>query len=152
MLCVLFICVFLWEKDCWILAVGSFFSHRTHRFNRALLRTVSNPQNASGIQISQSVSAKEGWWVMGVRCWWLATWTSRRLLPSPFGEGLGGEALSCSGISVIMPLPFRRRDGEGATCCWGGTSIFSGLVYFQAKYLMSHFLPYFNGVMGACKG
>ena len=29
------------------------FSHRTHRFNRAFLRTISIPQNASGIQISQ---------------------------------------------------------------------------------------------------
>ena len=37
------------------LTQGSFFSHRAHRFNRALLRTVSNPQKASGIQISQNV-------------------------------------------------------------------------------------------------
>ena len=35
--------------------LGSFFSHRTHRFYRIFLRTVSNSQNASGIQISQSV-------------------------------------------------------------------------------------------------
>ena len=34
-----------------------FFSHRTHRFNRTHLRTVSIPQKASGIQISQSVTA-----------------------------------------------------------------------------------------------
>ena len=34
-----------------------FFSHRTHRFNRTFLRTVSISQNASGIQISQNVSA-----------------------------------------------------------------------------------------------
>ena len=50
--------------------VGSFFSHRSHRFNRTYLRTVSNSQNASGIQSSQSVSAKEGCWMLGVRCWW----------------------------------------------------------------------------------
>ena len=31
------------------------FSHRTHRFDRAFLRTISNSQKASGIQISQSV-------------------------------------------------------------------------------------------------
>ena len=128
-----------------------FLSQRTQR-SRRFWRTVSSPQNASGIQRSQSVSAKEGCWVMVVRCWWLATWASRRLLPSPFGEGLGGEALSYRGISVITPLPFGRRDGEGATCCWGGTSIFSGLVYFKAKYLTSHFLPYFKGVMNVCKG
>ena len=39
---------------------GEFFSHRTHRFNRTLLRTVSIPQNAFGIQISQNVIAKGG--------------------------------------------------------------------------------------------
>ena len=37
--------------------LGRLFSHRTHRFNRALLRTVSNSQKASGIQISQNVIA-----------------------------------------------------------------------------------------------
>ena len=40
--------------------MGSFFSHRTHRFNRPFLRTVLNSQNASGLQISQNVTAKEG--------------------------------------------------------------------------------------------
>ena len=48
--------------------LGRFISHRTHRFNRASLRTVSNSQKASGIQISQNVIAKDGCWVMGVRC------------------------------------------------------------------------------------
>ena len=33
--------------------LDSFFSHRTHRSNRALLRTVSNSQKAFGIQRSQ---------------------------------------------------------------------------------------------------
>ena len=45
-----------------------FFSHRTHRFNRIFLRTVLISQNASGIQISQNVTAKEGCWVMGGGC------------------------------------------------------------------------------------
>ena len=45
-----------------------FFSHRTHRSNRTFLRTVSNSQNAFGIQISQNVTAKEGCWVMGGGC------------------------------------------------------------------------------------
>ena len=34
-----------------------FFSHRTHRFNRTFLRTVSISQNASGIQRTQNVIA-----------------------------------------------------------------------------------------------
>ena len=77
-LCVLFFCVLLWEKEhihSMIQhtnnSVGSFFSHRAHRVHWAFLRTVSSPQKASGIQSSQSVTAKEGCWVMGVRCWWL---------------------------------------------------------------------------------
>ena len=64
MLCVLFVCVICEKKNIGELSWGvpSFtkdisFSHRTHRFNRAFLRTVSNPQNASGIQISQNVTA-----------------------------------------------------------------------------------------------
>ena len=40
--------------------VGEFFSHRTHRFNRAFLAHISNPQKASGIQNSQNISAKGG--------------------------------------------------------------------------------------------
>ena len=44
------------------------FSHRTHRSNRAFLRTILNPQNASGIQISQNVIADIGCWLMVVRC------------------------------------------------------------------------------------
>ena len=47
-------------KSSFSLMHGSFFSHRSHRFNRTSLRTVSNPQNASGIQISQNVTAKGG--------------------------------------------------------------------------------------------
>ena len=35
------------------LTLESSFSHRTHRFNRTHLRTISIPQNASGIQSSQ---------------------------------------------------------------------------------------------------
>ena len=78
-LCVLFFCVLLWEIEStlwmrlglWDLLV-SFFSHRTHRFNRTHLRTISIPQTASGIQISQNVTAKEGCWLMGGGCWWLA--------------------------------------------------------------------------------
>jgi len=60
MLCVLFICVICEKKNIGELSWGvpSFtkdisISHRTHRFNRTLLRTVSNPQKASGIQRTQ---------------------------------------------------------------------------------------------------
>ena len=42
-----------WGVGVFSLTLGSSFSHRTHRSNRAFLRTVSIPQNASGIQISQ---------------------------------------------------------------------------------------------------
>ena len=59
---------FLSQKTFFSLMVDILFSHRTHRFNRTYLRTVSNSQKASGIQISQNVIAKGGCWVMGVRC------------------------------------------------------------------------------------
>ena len=71
--------------------LGRFISHRTHRFNRASLRTVSNSQKASGIQISQSVSAivdaEQG--------------ATRSLHPAH------------RGISVITPLPLGEGKGEG---------------------------------------
>ena len=64
MLCVLFFCVICEKKNIGELSWGvpSFtkdisFSHRTHRFNRTFLRTVSNSQKASGIQSSQNLSA-----------------------------------------------------------------------------------------------
>ena len=75
MLCVLFFCVICEKKNIGELSWGfpSFtkgisFSHRTHRFNRTFLRTVLIPQNASGIQNSQNVIAKEGCGVMSGRC------------------------------------------------------------------------------------
>ena len=42
------------------LTLQSFFSHRTHRFNRVFLAHISIPQKAFGIQSSQNVSAKGG--------------------------------------------------------------------------------------------
>ena len=66
-MCVLFFCVTLWEIERTLAmrlglwdSTGRFFSHRTHRYNRTFLRTVSIPQNASGIQNSQNVIAKGG--------------------------------------------------------------------------------------------
>ena len=71
-LCVLYFCVNLWEIEHFWDSQGIIFSHRTHRLNRTFLRTVSNSQNASGIQISQNVTAKDRCWMLSVRCWWLA--------------------------------------------------------------------------------
>ena len=48
--------------------VESFFSHRAHRVHGGFKLTVSSPQKASGIQSSQSVIAKGGCWVLGIRC------------------------------------------------------------------------------------
>ena len=63
-----FFSVFFCEKknigDVWgeffSLMLGRLFSHRTHRSNRTFLAHVSNSQKASGIQSSQSVTAKGG--------------------------------------------------------------------------------------------
>ena len=72
-MCVLFFCVTLWEIERTLAmrlglwdSTGRFFSHRTHRYNRTFLRTVSIPQNASGIQNSQNVIAKGGCKVLWV--------------------------------------------------------------------------------------
>ena len=86
--CSVLLCT-LWVKEQLRDSLESFFSHRTHRFNRAFLRTVSISQNAFGIQSSQSVTAKEGCWVIVVRCWWLAIGVSRWSLPSLRGRGRG---------------------------------------------------------------
>ena len=59
--CVFCSSVFFCEKKNIVgVCVDSFFSHRAHRVHWAFLRTVSRPQNASGIQSSQSVTAKDG--------------------------------------------------------------------------------------------
>ena len=51
---------------------GEVFLSQSAQSSRSFLAHVSSPQKAFGIQRSQSVSAKEGCWMFGVRCWWLA--------------------------------------------------------------------------------
>ena len=52
----------MWGYPYWVAYIlrRVFFSHRSHWFNRPFLRTVSISQKASGIQNSQSVTAKDG--------------------------------------------------------------------------------------------
>ena len=60
-LCVFCSSVFFCEKKNIVgVCVDSFFSHRAHRVHGGFKRTVSSPQNASGIQSSQSVTAING--------------------------------------------------------------------------------------------
>ena len=73
-------------------SLGSFISHRAHRVNRAFFAHVLSPQNASGIQSSQSVTANVD----------TNKGATRSLHPS------------YKGISVITPLPFGGGDGGGA--------------------------------------
>ena len=92
----------LWEKEHWRLIMGRFFSHRAHRVNRAFLHTVSSPQNASGIQSSQSLSAiiitKKG----HNEAYILFIGVSRWLLPFPSGEGKGEGPLSFCPLCVLF--------------------------------------------------
>ena len=78
------------------------FSHRTHRSYRALLRTVSIPQKASGIQNSQNVTATVDT-DKGLQAAYIQlTWVSRWSLPFPSGEGTGeGPAGDGEGPTVI---------------------------------------------------
>ena len=57
---VTFIGQFAWEWVFLSLTLGRLFSHRAHRVHGAFWRTVSNSQNAFGIQSSQSVIAIAG--------------------------------------------------------------------------------------------
>ena len=90
---------------------GEFFSHRTHRFNRIFLRTVSRPQNASGIQISQSVKTivdtNKGQHKADI----LLIGVSRWSLPFPPGEGSGEGPLSLWAFvySVLLCKSVRNR-------------------------------------------
>ena len=84
---------------------GSFFSHRAHRVHGGFKLTVSSPQNVSGIQNSQSVTAKEGCWVIVVRCWWLAIGVSRWSRPFPSGEGKGEGPAGEGGGAIIFLNP-----------------------------------------------
>ena len=110
-MCVLFICVLLWEIEFTLPmrwhtsnSLGRFFSHRTHRFNRTFLRTVSNPQNASGIQKTQSVSAivdsDKGQQAAYIQLTWVSQWSR----PFPSGEGKGGPAWVGGGASCVIVL------------------------------------------------
>ena len=63
MLCVLFFCVFLWKKErihckrkgAWEF-LGSFFSHRAHRVNRAFLRTFQAHRTPSAYREHRGLS------------------------------------------------------------------------------------------------
>ena len=98
------------------LTLQSFFSHRTHRFNRPFLRTVSNPQNASGIQNSQNVTAIVDTNKEAKSSLHPAHMGISVITPLPSGGGVGGGASNLLGISVITPLPFGGGDGGGANC------------------------------------
>ena len=111
MLCVLFICVFLWEKDCWILAVGSFFSHRAHRVHWAFRRTFRTHRRPPAYRYHRALllfsilirdNVKPTSFFIGVSRW------SR---PFPSGEGTG------EGPAVV---------GKGASCCWRGDHLLLG--------------------------
>ena len=47
---------------------GKVFLSQSTQSSRSLLAHVLSSQNASGIQSSQSVTAKDGCWVIGVGC------------------------------------------------------------------------------------
>ena len=70
-------------------SLGRFFSHRTHRFNRTLLRTVSNPQKASGRQRTQNVTAIVDINKVQHEAYILLIGVSRWSLPFPSGGGRG---------------------------------------------------------------
>ena len=118
MLCVLFFCVNLWEIECTLNekrdawdSLGSLFSHRAHRVHWAFWRTVSSPQNASGIQSSQSVTANEDTNKEAKAAYIQPIGVSRWSLPFPSGEGKGEGPLSLWNFacSVLLCSSVRKR-------------------------------------------
>ena len=93
-----------------IFHAGNFYLSQNSQIEQTSLRTVSNSQKASGIQISQSVSAivdaEQG--------------ATRSLHPAH------------RGISVITPLPFGGGEGGGATTCFE-CCVFCSSVFFCEK-------------------
>ena len=73
-MCVLFICVFLWEiecthckrKDAWEF-LGSSFSHRAHRVNRAFLRTFRAHRGPPAYRVHRAFLLTLGWKLWEVR-------------------------------------------------------------------------------------
>ena len=111
----------LWEKEHFWDSQGSFISHRTHRSNRTHLRTVSIPQNASGIQISQSVSTIVDTNKEQCKADILLIGVSRWSLPFPSGEGKGEGPLvsvipfeywKCKAISQNHPPLLSKRGSS----------------------------------------
>ena len=108
--------------------LGSFFSHagcfflsQSAQSSRSFLAHISSPQNASGIQSSQNVTANED--------------TNK--------EAKSSLHPAHRGISVITPLPFGGGDGGGATtcfeCCVFCSSVFSvrkNMSFFICHYVI----------------
>ena len=107
----------MWERTLEIrwgvpsLTKDIFFSHRTHRFNRTLLRTVLISQNAFGIQRTQGVSAIVDTDKEAKAAYIQPIGVSRWLLPFPSGEGKGEGPLSLWTFvcSVLLCFSVRNR-------------------------------------------
>ena len=151
MLCVLLICVILWEKVRTLAmrwhpskSLGCIISHRTHRFNRtflvhafvhwkfflsqsaqssrSFLAHISSPQKASGIQSSQSVTANVGTNKGQQVAYILLIGVSRWLLPSLLGRGRG-RGLFLIGVSRwSRPSLWGRGRGRGQLGEGGGAT------------------------------
>ena len=117
--CSVLLC-YLWEKEHLRNSLGRFFSHRAHRVHWAFLRTVSSPQNASGIQRTQSVSAIVDTDKGQQAAYILFIGVSRWSLPFPSGEGSGEGPLSFWHLSsfVIMSLCLKRTTCLSPSLCY----------------------------------
>ena len=108
---------FLSWKIFFFLTEGNSFSHRTHRFNRAFLRTVSNSQNAFGIQISQNVTANEDTNKEAKSSLYPAHRGISVITPLTFGGGVGGGATQSQNASGIqMSQSVSAKDGCKVLC------------------------------------
>ena len=144
--CSVLLC-YLWEKEHLRNSLGRFFSHRAHRVHWAFLRTVSSPQNASGIQRTQSVSAIVDTDKGQQAAYILFIGVSRWSLPFPSGEGSGEGPLSFWHLSsfVIMSFCLKKNTCLPPSLCYSvlktTPSVTPVLLCYPVSHTLSPLMP-----------
>ena len=178
MLCVLFFCVTLWEIECSHYMIqhtnntlGSFFSHvgkvflsQSAQSSRRFLAHISSPQNASGIQSSQSVTANVGTNKGQQVAYILLIGVSRWSRPFPSGEGKGEGPSSfwnpvcsvplcslwekiCHSLFVIMSFCLTKITSFSPSLCY---SVFKKTICLPLSLCHYVFKKYLSPSLSLC--
>ena len=140
-MCVLFICVFLWEiecthckrKDAWEF-LGSSFSHRAHRVNRAFLRTFRAHRGPSAYREHRDLTPNPSPNGEGSSMWGYPFWPAdRRRIHTNHTEDIQGY------LGDHSPLHSERGWGWGfcwvlGDGCWVLIGTWIIITSYQAKH------------------